>query len=67
MCVIFTHGNHDFTIKTYVKKLKDNREYIKEMHSWGEMQRVADGFIYLAINTTRRMVRKRKRNELLAW
>ena len=29
MRVVFTHGKHDFIIKTYVKKLKDNREYIK--------------------------------------
>ena len=49
MCVIFTYGKHDFTIKTYVKKLKDNREYIKEMQSWGEMQKVADRFIELVI------------------
>jgi hypothetical protein len=49
MRVIFTHGKHDFTIKAYVKKLKDNREYIKEMQSWGEMQKVADGFIELVI------------------
>ena len=31
MRVIFTHGKHDFFIKTYVKKLKDNREYIKAL------------------------------------
>ena len=49
MRVIFTHGKHDFTIKAYVKKLKDNREYIKEMQSWGEMQKVADTFIELII------------------
>ena len=31
MRVVFTHGKHDFIIKTYVKKLKDNREYIKAL------------------------------------
>ena len=49
MCVIFTYGKHDFTIKTYVKKLKNNREYIKEMQSWDEMQKVDDRFIELVI------------------
>ena len=29
MRVVFTDGKLDFTIKTHVKKLKDNREYIK--------------------------------------
>ena len=28
---------------------KNNREYIKEMQSWGEMQKVADRFIELVI------------------
>ena len=49
MRVIFTHGKYDFIVKTYVKKLKDNRKYIKEMQSWGEMQKVADRFIELVI------------------
>ena len=49
MCVVFTDGKLDFTIKTHVKKLKDNREYIKKMQSWAEMQKVADGFIELVI------------------
>ena len=49
MRVVFTHGKHNFIIKTYVEKLKDNREYIKEMQSWGEMQKVADRFVELVI------------------
>ena len=49
MCVIFTYGKHDFTIKTYVKKLKNNREYIKEMQSWDEIQKVDDRFIEFVI------------------
>ena len=32
------------------KNLKDKREYIKEMQSWGEMHKVVDEFIELAID-----------------
>ena len=49
MRVIFTHGKQDFTVKMFIKNLKDRREYIKEMQSWGEMHKVVDDFIDLAI------------------
>ena len=50
MRVIFTHGKQDFTVKMFIKNLKDKREYIKEMQSWGEMHKVVDEFIELAID-----------------
>jgi hypothetical protein len=50
MRVVFTHGKQDFTVKMFIKNLKDRREYIKEMQSWGEMHKVVDDFIDLAID-----------------
>ena len=45
--IVFTIGKNDFTIKAYLKKLKDTHcvEYIGPMQSFNEMAPVADKFI----------------------
>ena len=42
---VFTIGKNDSTIKEYLKRLKDNRNYLEATQSWNEMTEVAEEFI----------------------
>ena len=51
---VFIIGKHAYIIKEYLKRTKNNLEYLEAMQSWGEMTEVAEEFILKIIHNDER-------------
>jgi hypothetical protein len=51
---VFIIGKNDYTMKEYLRRTKNNLEYLEAMQSWGEMTEVAEEFILKIIHNDER-------------